>query len=77
MNNDLSEQPDTWLGRVGPPPNLNEVQVNAPEAPLTVVEIQSINNATSSWIGLGDDHSITQTWIHGLATASNLRRNLF
>jgi hypothetical protein len=76
-NNDPFEQPDTWLGRVGPPPNLNEVQVNAPEAPLTVVEIQSIDNAVSSWIGLGDDHSIIQTWIHGLATTRNLRPSLF
>ena len=76
-NNDLLEQPDTWLGRVGPPSNLNEVQVNAPEAPLTVVEIQNLDNIISSWIGLGDDHSITQMWIHGLAIASNLRPGLF
>jgi hypothetical protein len=78
-NNDPFEQPDTWLGRVGPPPNLNEVQVNAPEVPLslTVMEIQSIDNAVSSWTGLGDDHSITQTWIHGLATAWTLRPGLF
>jgi hypothetical protein len=78
-NNDLLEQPDTWLGRVGPPPNLNEVQVNAPEAPssLTVVEIQNIDNVVSSWIGLGDDDSITQTWIHGLSTAWRLRPGLF
>jgi hypothetical protein len=78
-NNDPLEQPDTWLGRVGPPPNLNEVLVNAPqaEAPFTLMEIQSIDNAVSSWIGSGDDHSITQTWIHGLATAWNLRPGLF
>jgi hypothetical protein len=52
-NNDLQERPDIWLGRVGPPPNLNEVQVNASEA------------------------SLIQTWIHGLATAQNLRPDLF
>ena len=76
-NNDLQEQPDTWLGRVGPPPNLNEVQVNAPMAPLTLEEIQNIDSTASAWVGLGDDHSITQTWIYGLATAHNLRPDLF
>jgi hypothetical protein len=76
-NNDLQEQPDTWLGRVGPPPNLNEVQVNAPEAPLIFAEIQSIDSMVSPWAGLGDDDSIIQTWIHGLATARNLRPDLF
>jgi hypothetical protein len=48
-NNDLQEQPDTSLGRVGPPPNLNEVQVNAPVAPLTLAEIQSIDTVVSAW----------------------------
>lgn len=76
-NNDIQEQPDTWLGRLGPPPNLNEVEVNAPEAPLTSVEIQSIDNAVSLWAGLGDDNSVTQIWINGLATACNLRPSLF
>ncbi|KAF8234958.1 hypothetical protein L208DRAFT_1259042 [Tricholoma matsutake] len=75
-NNDIQEQPDTWLGRLGPPPNLNEVEVNAPEAPLTSVEIQSIDNAVSLWAGLGDDNSVTQIWINGLATR-NLRPSLF
>lgn len=76
-NNDLQEQPDTWLGREGPPPNLNEVQVNAPEAPLTPAEIQSIGIAAYPWGGLGDDDSIAQMWIHGLATAQSLRPCLF
>jgi hypothetical protein len=76
-NNDLQEQPDIWLGRVGPPPNLNEVQVNAPVAFLTLEEIQSIGSVVSAWAELGDDHSITQTWIYGLATAWNLRSDLF
>jgi hypothetical protein len=76
-NNNLQEQPDTWLGRVGPPPDLNEVQVNTPLAPLTLAEIQSIDSTISHWAGLGDDHSIIQTWIYGLATAQNLRSDLF
>ena len=76
-NNGLQEPPDTWLGRIGPPPNLNEVEVNTPEALLTFAEIQSIDNIVSSWVGAGDDESVTQTWINGLATAYNLRPGLF
>ena len=76
-NNDSQEAAESWIGRVGPPPNLNEVQVNAPDAPFSEADIQSIDTAVSPWVGSGEDDSIISMWIHGLAVASHLRSNLF
>jgi len=76
-NNGQQEEAESWLGRIGPPPHLNEVHVNSPDAPLSPAEIQSIDNAVYLWMGSREDDSIIQTWIHGLATARHLRANFF
>ncbi|KAF8235135.1 hypothetical protein L208DRAFT_1056934, partial [Tricholoma matsutake] len=68
-NNDIREGSTSWLGRVGPPDNLNEVQVNTPNAPLHLEEIQQIDEATLAWRHIGDENSVILSWIHGLATA--------
>jgi hypothetical protein len=76
-NNDIREDSTSWLGRVGPPDNLNEVQVDAPNAPLRLEEVQQIDEATSAWRHIGDENSIVLSWVHGLATARNIRGDIF
>jgi hypothetical protein len=68
-NNDIREDSSSWLGRVRPPDNLNEVQVNTPTAPLHLEEIQQIDEATQAWRQLGDKNSVVLSWVYGLATA--------
>jgi hypothetical protein len=74
-NNSIDEESSSWISQIGPPERLNEVYVEAPNAPLAPDDMESINAATSPWIGLPDDDSIVRCWTEGL-TAAHARRPL-
>lgn len=72
-----SENSDSWVGQVGPPPHMNEISVDAPQGPLTAPEVDVINNAVGEYIGQGDDDSVIVIWTTGLLMARLMRSDLF
>ena len=68
----------SWIGRVGPPDNLNEVSLSPPDAP-SIVNSSAIFDATlTDWItAQGQNTSISSIWIYGLALAHTTYGNIF
>lgn len=76
-NNSADEDSGSWIGQIGPPVNLNEVQVDSPNSPLSTQEIELLDETILPWKGLADNDGIVSLWIHGLACARMLYSNLF
>lgn len=77
LNNSDAEGWTSWIGRVGPPPNLSEVILEAPNGPLQPPEVQLLHHHLQPWFGSGDDDDIVSLWTHGLMYARTMYSNLF
>ncbi|KAF8823653.1 hypothetical protein HHX47_DHR9000419 [Lentinula edodes] len=65
----------SWLGRRGPPPNLNEVAVNPPSAFLTPEQVASLDQQLQHHIRLPREQEVVQLWIDALAIAATMYPN--
>ncbi|KAF9520814.1 hypothetical protein BS47DRAFT_1357209 [Hydnum rufescens UP504] len=70
QNNTITENTSSWIGRRGPPDNLNEVMVEPPEGDLTVEDIGQLHTFISPWLPMLDHESLTQRWAQALAFSS-------
>jgi hypothetical protein len=75
-NNAAHEGWSSWVGRVGPPDNLNEVAVSPPSGPLSPQEIEALNLALNPWSQSPDDQDIIALWINGLGYAKAMYNHL-
>lgn len=67
----------SWIGRIGPPDNLNEVSLFPPDAPF--IDSSSIFDTTlAAWItAQGQNTGISSICIYGLALARTTYGNIF
>ena len=56
----------SWIGRTGPPENLNEVPLFSPTAPDTDGST-GFDTVMAQWMQTAEDTSISAIWIYGLA----------
>ncbi len=70
-NND-GEGFTSWVGRQGPPANLNEVRVDPPDNPLSQEQITALLSSVGLLIGQPDDGSVIQLWTSALALARTM-----
>ncbi|KAF9509887.1 hypothetical protein BS47DRAFT_1300921, partial [Hydnum rufescens UP504] len=75
QNNTITENTSSWIGRRGPPDNLNEVMVEPPEGDLTVEDIGQLHTFISPWLPMLDHESLTQRWAQALAFVLGLNPN--
>lgn len=61
-NNPRSEPGSSWIRREGPPPNLAEVVVEAPAAPLSEQVCQQLLHAVGPYLEQYDHHSLVSRW---------------
>jgi len=71
-----SEGATSWIGRTGPPDNLNEVPLFSPAAPNTG-DLVDFDTRMSLWMQTAGDSSISSIWVYGLALAQNMYGNIF
>ena len=76
-NNPLSEESDSWVGRVGPPDHLNEVSINPPVGPLLLHEVDVLNQLLQQWMHSPDDADIITLWTHALVYVRIISNNVF
>ncbi|KAG8941496.1 hypothetical protein FRC03_004468 [Tulasnella sp. 419] len=69
INNSSNEGTSSWIGRVGPPPDLNEVNVDAPTSPLSPQVAAELLSYLSPLMGQADINSLIRRWVCGLAFA--------
>ncbi|KAH7877175.1 uncharacterized protein C8R40DRAFT_1040501 [Lentinula edodes] len=62
----------SWLGRRGPPSDLNEVPVNPPSALLTPEQIISLNWQLQHHVRLPREQEVVQLWIDALAIVKTM-----
>ncbi|KAJ7584519.1 hypothetical protein C8J56DRAFT_1005077 [Mycena floridula] len=72
QNNPQSEEATSWLGRIGPPENLNEILVESPETVFEDQHTAGLDAAIQEWMGRNDRHSVAAAWSHGLAYARHV-----
>ncbi|KAK7043515.1 hypothetical protein R3P38DRAFT_3441058 [Favolaschia claudopus] len=77
QNNAMDEEPTSWLGRRGPPENLNEIAVEPPTGPFSLDELQALEAVLLPFAGAVRDEDVVVLWIEGLAAARRLRNDLF
>lgn len=68
-NNPTTEPPTSWLGHTGPPANLSNVPVDAPESPFTEEELHGMTVALGPLGGGVSDGEVAQLWVEGLTLA--------
>ncbi|KAJ7572189.1 hypothetical protein C8J56DRAFT_771085 [Mycena floridula] len=66
-NNPQGEDSTSWVGRTGPPPHLNEVQVEPPMVDLAEDSLSGLYNEVEQWLGRTDDNAVISAWSFGLA----------
>ncbi|KAE9396938.1 hypothetical protein BT96DRAFT_824073 [Gymnopus androsaceus JB14] len=66
------EGTSTWHGRHGPPPNLNEVQVDPPSSRLTAIQTQSLDGALHHIPRSSEEADVVCLWVTALAHARTL-----
>lgn len=71
-NNPRNEGTGSWIGRQGPPPHLNEVPVEAPQAPLSEHACGLLLGHVAEHMNQFDRESLVARWTAGLAFASQL-----
>lgn len=76
-NNSIQEPAMSWIGRDGPPENLNEVPLDDPELPLTYEECVQLEERVAFWVNRADDNSVILAWSHGLAFVCQIRPDVF
>ena len=62
-----SEGVTSWIGRVGPPGNLNEVRVDPPETGLQEADVEGLYSFISPILGGSDADSLRARWDQSLA----------
>ncbi|KAJ3872646.1 hypothetical protein F5051DRAFT_338978 [Lentinula edodes] len=67
----------SWLGRRGPPPNLNEVAVDPPSALLTPEQVTFLDQQLQHYIRLPREQEVVKLWIDALAIAATMYPNEF
>ncbi|KAJ4465847.1 hypothetical protein C8R41DRAFT_781229 [Lentinula lateritia] len=67
----------SWLGRRGPPPDLNEVAVSPPSTLLTEEDVASLNQQLSHYIRLPREQEVIQLWINALSIVKSMYPNEF
>lgn len=68
-NNSDSEISTSWIGRRGPPDNLNEVALEAPDLSVSMEEANAIYDAVHPWIGCVEEDDINMLWNNSLVFA--------
>ncbi|KAJ7818740.1 hypothetical protein B0H13DRAFT_1738953 [Mycena leptocephala] len=76
-NNPADEGSTSWIGRVGPPERLNEVNVEPPSGPFSTLEIQALEAALGHLAGDVDDAAVANLWTEAIILARQMRPNLF
>lgn len=76
-NNSDNEGWTSWVGEVGPPPNLGGVVLNPPPGPMSDAEVQFLLDNLQPWIGSPDNADIMTLWSTGLAYAHSMHPDLF
>ena len=76
-----NEQSDTdttsWIGRTGPPNNLNEVPLFPPDAP-TVNDVSAFDTSMATWLeSQMGSATISSIWVYGLALARTIYGSSF
>ncbi|KAF9504812.1 hypothetical protein BS47DRAFT_1401003 [Hydnum rufescens UP504] len=67
QNNPLVEGTTSWIGRVGPPDNLNEVRVDSPETGLQQTDVEQLYQFILPLLGFSDIDSMSSQWAQSLA----------
>ncbi|KAJ3898291.1 hypothetical protein F5879DRAFT_812824 [Lentinula edodes] len=67
----------SWLGRRGPPPDLNEVAVNPPSVLLSHGQVNFLDQQLQHHIRLPHEQEVIQLWIDALALATTMYPNEF
>ncbi|KAE9384200.1 hypothetical protein BT96DRAFT_960925 [Gymnopus androsaceus JB14] len=66
------EETSTWHGRHGPPPNLNEVQVDPPSGLLTADQIRGLDDALQHITRSSEQAYVVDLWVTALAHVRTL-----
>ncbi|KAE9393990.1 hypothetical protein BT96DRAFT_958924 [Gymnopus androsaceus JB14] len=66
------EGASTWHGRHGPPPNLNEVQIDPPSGILTADQIQTLDNILQHIPRSSEQANVVNFWVTALAHVRTL-----
>ncbi|KAJ7109546.1 hypothetical protein C8R43DRAFT_904859 [Mycena crocata] len=67
QNNSMAKGSTSWVGCVGPPPDLSEVVVQPPTGTLSEHELLGLNNAFSNLLGSANEDDIISLWTNALA----------
>lgn len=67
LNNGAGEGGSSWVGRLGPPDDLNEVMVDSPTTPLSADQLADLDQTLASWRRGADDAAIVALWTYGLS----------
>ncbi|KAJ3860488.1 hypothetical protein EV359DRAFT_49016 [Lentinula novae-zelandiae] len=70
--NYIHEGPGSWLGRRGPPPDLNEVIVDPPSIILTQQQVASLDQQLNNHVRLPWEQEVVRLWIDALAIARTM-----
>jgi len=67
----------SWIGRIGPPDNLNEVPLFPPDSP-DVNDFSVFDTLMAAWMEVpGQSTTISSIWVYGLALARTTYGNSF
>ncbi|KAJ7164370.1 hypothetical protein C8R46DRAFT_1163782 [Mycena filopes] len=66
QNNPTTEGSSSWVGRVGPPPDLSEVIVDPPAGTLSGDEVDGLRVAVADLMGSADEGDIIVLWTQAL-----------
>ncbi|KAF7367802.1 hypothetical protein MSAN_00844400 [Mycena sanguinolenta] len=69
QENNTNEGSTSWLGRHGPPENLNEITVDPPTGPFSPVEMDTLDAAVAQFAGAVGDENGAVLWTEGLVAA--------
>jgi hypothetical protein len=76
-NTPADEGSTSWIGRVGPPERLNEVNIEPPSGPSSTLEIQALEAALGHLAGAVDDAAVANLWTEAIILARQMRPSLF
>ncbi|KAJ7664655.1 hypothetical protein DFH06DRAFT_1324193 [Mycena polygramma] len=76
-NNPVDEGSTSWIGRTGPPENLNEVPVEPPSGSFSCDEMDFLDAALAHLIGAVGDAEVANLWTEGLIIARQMHADLF
>ncbi|KAJ6551615.1 hypothetical protein B0H19DRAFT_950801 [Mycena capillaripes] len=76
-NNPADEGSTSWIGRTGPPAQLNEVTVDPPTGPFSPSEIEELETALGHLAVAVDDAEVANLWTEALIVARQMHPELF